>query len=342
MFANRNRIAKIISGLTAPAYLVTNAPDLLYLTGTGLEGFHLLLTPQGGVIFTSPMLKEQLQSLVPGVRVMAGNNLLNLLVRFCRVNRIGAVAVNPSKISYAFAQKIAARLKIEKAGDIIGLARSIKDEWELASIRHACRIAARVVEDVRLLLRPGVSEDDIAFKIEEYFARNNVRSSFTPIVASGPNSSKPHHLSSARRLLPDDVVMIDLGCVYNGYCSDLTRTYFLGKINRLSNKVFSLVERAKIRATAAIRPGVRASAIDAAARRVITAGGYGDEFIHSTGHGVGIEVHEAPRIRAKETTTLKPGMVITVEPGIYLSSRFGVRLEDTVLVTEKGSEVLTV
>ena len=191
------------------------------------------------------------------------------------------------------------------------------------------------------LLKNRISENEIAFKIEEYFARNGTRPAFLPIVASGPNSAWPHHVSSSRSVRADDVVLIDLGCTYNGYCSDLTRTFFLGKINKLRQKVKGLVKKAHDTALQDIRPGKAAREIDRASRDVISKGGYGDFFIHTTGHGLGVTVHEPPRISSLNQSKLKAGMVITVEPGIYLPGEFGVRIEDTVLITNKGREVLT-
>jgi len=164
---------------------------------------------------------------------------------------------------------------------------------------------------------------------------------FSPIVAFGPHSAEPHHVNSRRRLAKNDTALLDIGCVYQGYCSDLTRTFFLGKICELQKQIYSLVSEAQTLAVKGIRSGRKASDIDGIARSVISRRGYGPQFIHSTGHGVGIDIHEPPRISNKDNTVLKPGMVITVEPGIYLPGKFGVRIEDTVLVTHKGNEVLT-
>jgi Xaa-Pro aminopeptidase len=179
------------------------------------------------------------------------------------------------------------------------------------------------------------------FKIEEYFAKNMVRPSFPIIVASGPNSANPHHISSKRKIVANDVILMDLGCVYKGYCSDLTRTFFLGKTNDLQRKVYALVKRAYGRAMRALKKGVKASSIDNAAREVISNAGFADKFIHTTGHGVGIDIHEPPRLSAKDNTVLKNGMIVTVEPGVYIKGRFGVRIEDTVLINKKGKRVLT-
>jgi Xaa-Pro aminopeptidase len=190
-------------------------------------------------------------------------------------------------------------------------------------------------------VKPGMTEIQIAFKIEEIFANNKVRSSFTPIVAAGPNTANPHHISSTRKVDKNDVILIDMGCLYNGYASDLTRTFAIGKIKYLYSTVYAAVSRAHRKAIQAVRPGIQANHVDGIARDIITRAGFGLQFIHSTGHGVGIEVHEPPRLSSRDATVLKAGMVVTVEPGVYLPGQFGVRIEDTIQVTNNGRKVLT-
>ncbi len=282
-----------------------------------------------------------LAGLLPKIPLIASDKLLSSLVEFCKKNQIKYLGIDPDKVSYALALRLKRRIKIqEKPGIIEGL-RQIKDDQEIAAIRKACLIASRTARKVMKYVRPGMSEIEIALKIESLFLKEAVQSSFTPIVASGPNTALPHHLSSKRRVGRNDIVMIDIGCRYRGYCSDLTRTFFFGKINNLQKEVYRLVKRAKAEAINALRPKTKACAVDAVARGVITAGGYGGRFVHSTGHGVGIEVHEAPRISANDTTALKSGMVVTIEPGVYIPGKFGVRIEDTVVITPHGNEVLT-
>ena len=335
------RIAKIISIMKQQACLVTSPSDLFYLTGVQLEGFWLLFRKKGVFALTSRMLKAQLSELLPQFRVLADDDLFELLIKTCKDNKIKKLGVNAKNISYIFGKKLDKSIKITDIGDLIPDQRLKKDETEINSIRISCYIASLAIKYAKKLIKPGMSEIEIYYKIEEFFVRNNVKQAFPTIVATGPNSALPHHVCSNRKILRNDTVLIDLGCIYKGYSSDLTRTFYLGKINKSQKKVFSLVSRAKTLAISSIKHGVRSNLVDKAARDLITQGGYGDRFIHTTGHGLGIEVHEAPRLSSKDKTVLKSGMVVTVEPGIYLKGSFGVRLEDTILVTNKGCEVLT-
>ena len=168
-----------------------------------------------------------------------------------------------------------------------------------------------------------MTELDIYFKIEEEFAKRHVVQSFKTIVASGPNSANPHHNSSNRKIRKNDIVMIDMGCVYNGYCSDLTRTFFVGKQNKLQQKIWNIVKLAHDNALVKVKDGIKTKDIDFSARNTIKMAGYEKQFIHTTGH------------------SLKEGTIITIEPGIYLEKKFGVRIEDTVLVRKSGYKVLT-
>jgi Xaa-Pro aminopeptidase len=220
--------------------------------------------------------------------------------------------------------------------------RKIKEREELAYLRKAAEIAVRALEFAPSLLLPGRKEAEIAAELERFIRYHGASASaFEIIVASGPNSSYPHHLTSARRLKENEIVLIDIGASYCGYKSDLTRVFFLGKINPLAAKIYAIVRRAQARSIAAIRPGARINKIDQAARQSIARAGYGRFFSHSLGHGIGLEIHEAPSVSPGAKDRLKKGMVFTVEPAVYLPGKFGIRIEDTVLVTEKGAEVFS-
>jgi Xaa-Pro dipeptidase len=164
--------------------------------------------------------------------------------------------------------------------------------------------------------------------------------SFDTIIGSGPNSALPHYTAGDKVLNPGDSIVIDFGGMYQGYCSDMTRTVMLGKATSEYKEVYEAVKGGQLRALEAVKPGMKASDIDAAARNYITEKGYGDYFIHRTGHGIGMEVHEEPYINNISDTVLQPGMVFSIEPGVYLPGKFGVRIEDLVMVTETGVEVL--
>ena len=228
----------------------------------------------------------------------------------------------------------------------LGVLRHIKTPEEVEKIRLACGIADRGAEHIRRFIQAGMSEREIAAELEWFMRQQGAeKASFDTIVASGWRGALPHGKASDKIVAAGEFVTLDFGALYQGYCSDMTRTLLVNgegvsaESHPLFN-VYQIVLQAQLAAISAIRPGVRCQQVDDAARRVITEAGYGDYFGHNTGHAIGIEVHEDPRFSPRDTTTLQPGMLLTVEPGIYLPGQGGVRIEDVVLVTPQGAEVL--
>ena len=220
--------------------------------------------------------------------------------------------------------------------------RVVKDHREIMKLHRAVSITALALEQIRQFLVPGIKEIEVVAELERFIRYRGARASaFDIIVASGPNSSQPHHLSGARKLQDNEPVLIDLGVDYQGYKSDLTRVFFLGKINTLVRKVYDIVLGAQELAIKRIRPGAEIAEIDRVARAYIAKKGFALHFTHNLGHGFGLEVHEDPLISGKEASAIKPGMTFTVEPGIYLPGKFGIRIEDMVLITKEGCEVLS-
>ena len=224
--------------------------------------------------------------------------------------------------------------------------RASKEDWELARMRKAQEITDRAFTEVCTRIHSGMTEKELEAELIYCLYKNGAEGlSFDPIVVSGPNTSMPHGVAGSRVLQDGDFVTMDFGVLYQGYCSDMTRTLLVNgegvsaESHPLFN-VYQIVLQAQLAAISAIRPGVRCQQVDDAARRVITEAGFGDYFGHNTGHAIGIEVHEDPRFSPRDTTTLQPGMLLTVEPGIYLPGQGGVRIEDVVLVTPQGAEVL--
>lgn len=222
----------------------------------------------------------------------------------------------------------------------IGALRLIKDAAELASLAENAAIADRVQQAVRAALRPGVTESDMVQVAREAFAAEGARCEFA-IIAFGPNSAFPHHHSGARRLEPGDAVLVDLGGRRGSHFSDITRMAGFDGLPEGYEAVHAVVDQAVEAALAAIRPGARACDVDAAARGVIERAGYGPYFTHRTGHGIGTEVHEPPYMTGSNQQLLEEGMVFTVEPGIYLPGRFGIRLEEVAVVTADGARILS-
>jgi Xaa-Pro aminopeptidase len=220
--------------------------------------------------------------------------------------------------------------------------RQIKSPQEIEKIRGAIAITRKAFGYIKRWIKPGRTELEIAAELERFIRYQGAYgSSFDIIVASGPNASFPHHVTSTRRIRSQESVLIDMGVDYAGYKSDLTRMFFLGIITPLYRRTYDVVRQAHDRAINAVRPGISVGCVDQAARQYIRSKGYAKNFTHSTGHGVGLEVHEAPRVYFKETTVMQPGMVFTIEPALYLTNSCGIRLESMVLVTEKGCEVLS-
>jgi len=234
-------------------------------------------------------------------------------------------------------------IKFESCSNFIEDLRLIKDQSEIEKTRTACKISQKAIRYAKKKLKIGITEKELADELEYFLRRNGAeKSAFDIIVASSDDAADPHHKPTNRKIQKNDVVLIDLGCVFQGYNSDLTRTFFLGKINKLAKKIFEIVKEAQRKAISIIKDGVASKKVDFAARNFIKENGFEKYFIHGTGHGVGIDIHEEPLISAKSKTVLKAGMVVTVEPGIYIPDKFGVRIEDTVLVTKSGCEVLTI
>lgn len=219
--------------------------------------------------------------------------------------------------------------------------RLIKNEEEKAFLRKAAEIADKVVSEIVTFIRPGLLERDISEKIKELFMEFGGQGlAFDSIVASGPNTSRPHYNKDDRRIEEKDVIILDLGCRYNGFCSDISRTVFVGEPTEEQRKVFDIVVRANTNAENTVRPGATAEDVDLAARNIIREAGYGNCFLNRTGHGIGMAVHEGPYIKEGNKQVLEPGMAFSVEPGIYIAGRFGMRVENIVVVTEEGREVL--
>ena len=333
------RINSVIKNIRSASYLVTDRADITYLTGIELEGFYILFAKKKVYAVCSGLLENQLKNLLPGITVVSGLKMVDTIAKILRSKRADTLGLSP-RVSHEFYIRLKAASKIKFMDPITGL-RVIKEKIEIENIKKSCKIAKKVFDLVAGLIKPGVTEKQISFKIEEYFAKFSVKPAFPAIVAFGPNTANPHHVPTLRKARKNEIITIDMGCLDGGYCSDLTRTFFLGKIPTSCAKPFIIIKEAQKAAIKAIKSAKKVRDLDTIARDIVSRNGFGKHFIHSTGHGVGLEVHEDPRVNSKSKDTLKAGMVITIEPGIYFPGKFGVRIEDTVLVGSKGPQILT-
>jgi len=363
------RLARVRSHMTASgidALVVTHLPNLTYLTGfVGTAGAAIVLPRRCLLVvdFRYVTAAETVAAALGGQVVVEtfdrsyDEAIVHLLGRE-RSTRIGIEAAYlPVNRFNAISAGLAARAPLPLHSDagtpvlvpterLVEQARIIKDAAEIAALREAGRRLARVADGVAALVREGRTEREIAADIEIALREAGfTRPAFETIVASGPNSALPHARPTGRRVEPGDTTVLDFGGVYDGYCVDLTRTVQLGASSAALRGLYAAVAEAQQAALAAVRPGVASSAIDAAARSVLERHGLGGAFGHGTGHGLGLEVHEEPRIGKiapqLPDVVVEPGMVFTIEPGAYIPGLGGVRIEDDVLVTEDGCEVLT-
>ena len=328
--------------------LLTDSKNIFYLTKATFEGFWLLIHNNKYIVITSQMIFGQVKNHFKNNAeiFVVKKSFSDELIEICKKYKITNLRIDSTNISYTLFSLLNIKLKENKISvypdkNSIIEQRTIKNKEEIKNIKKACDIVSKVFETVKEKVVPGMTELDIHFKIEEEFAKNHVVQSFKTIVASGPNSANPHHISGNRKIRKNDIVLIDMGCIYKGYCSDLTRTFFVGKENKQQVKIWNIVKQAHYEALIKVNQNMKTSDIDLSARNKIKQEGYEKNFIHTTGHGVGLDIHEAPVIGSKSNEILKEGMVITIEPGIYLEKKFGVRIEDTVLVTKNGYKVLT-
>lgn len=271
---------------------------------------------------------------------------------YSRVNNIiddeklSTVGFEGEQVSWDTANTWSGKLRARLVSAVPDVLRQVKTAQEITCIREACRIADLSAEHIRRFIQPGLSEREIAAELEWFMRTLGAeKASFDTIVASGWRGALPHGKASDKVVEAGEFITLDFGAQYQGYCSDMTRTFHIADANQPAEEsvlfsVYQTVLAAQRAAVAAIRPGVRCDEVDAAARQVIADAGYGDNFGHNTGHAIGIEVHENPRFSPTDTTELRVGMLLTVEPGIYLPGQGGVRIEDVVLVTPNGGEVL--
>jgi Xaa-Pro aminopeptidase len=344
----RQQLLPTLATEALDALLVSSPINVTYLTGFSGESSHLILGRERTVLVSDARFTEQLASECPGLEVFIrppGQNLYLAVAETLDKLGLRTVGIESSHVTvqeWETLRDVAKAISWKPVRDAVENRRAIKDPSELAEIREAIDMAQRAFAAFRAMLRPEDHEKDLSDAMESYVRRAGGRcTSFPTIVAVGPHAALPHAPPTEKRVAEGELVLVDWGASGRFYKSDLTRVLATRRISPKLEEVYKVVFRAQEAALKAIRPGVKGHAVDAAARAVIAEAGFGAAFGHGLGHGIGLQVHEAPALRPNSEVLLQPGMVVTVEPGIYLPGWGGVRLEDDVLVTPEGCEVLT-
>jgi Xaa-Pro aminopeptidase len=344
--ARRERVHKTIAEAGADAALITSGPNVRYLTGLASSNAALLLPADGtGVLATDSRYTLAAQRDCPELELITERFLEPRLAAEMASRGMRTVAFEAHEMTverHAELVACAEGVQVVPFGRKIEELRAVKDPSELELLATACRISCQAIADVFALIRPGMTEHQLAAALDRRMADLGAeRPAFDTIVASGPNGAIPHHAPADRPMRRGDLITMDFGALYGGYHADMTRTVALGEPAGWQREIYELVAAAQRAGVEAARPGAEVGDVDAAARDLIRDAGHGEHFGHGLGHGVGLEVHEAPMIGYGRTGKLGSRVPVTVEPGVYLPGRGGVRIEDVLVVGAGGPGLLT-
>lgn len=343
-------LQKTVQDSGCDALLITDPTNLFYMTGLDLSTGKLLVHAEGADLLVDGRYIESCKSCSPfPVRLSAPPTFEQILssTEFSHLKKLGFDSENTSYKSYEQLKKLASNCNITliPIDAPLKLQRSIKDESEIQALRDAADLGNKGFHFVSSLLKEGISEIECALELEIFWKKHGSKGvAFEPIIAFGPNSSMPHYRAGNEKLKEGDVVLIDIGVDLNHYRSDMTRVIFFGKPDARLLEVHDIVQKAQDAALALCKPGTTLGQLDKTARDIIGSYGYGDKFTHSLGHGIGLDTHEYPTVKNSppfDEVPLVKGMVITIEPGIYLPGIGGIRIEDTIIITKNGHENLT-
>jgi Xaa-Pro aminopeptidase len=333
------------------AVLLTHAPDICHVTGFGGHDSAAIVTARGVAVVTDSRYTEELSESAPQAKLVLRKlgmaDTVAVTLKRLNLRRIGFEADFATFGTIDGIRRQGRRLKhplrLEPNQGLMVRFRAVKDEIEIQTIRAAVDVAEKAFLKVIRVVRPGMTEGEVAGRlILEMRSRGATDAAFQPIIAAGAHSSLPHYRPDHTPLADNQPLLIDWGALYQNYRSDLTRTVFFGKVNRTLARIYEVVLEANQAAIEAVRPGANCKDIDAVARKIITRAGYGKHFGHGLGHGIGRDIHEEPRLhKSRVKEVLLPGQIVTIEPGIYLPGIGGVRIEDDVLVTPGGHDVLS-
>jgi len=346
----RARLVERVEREGLDALWITNLVNIHYLTGFTGSAAELLLTPNEPLFFTDGRYQEQVHEEVTGCAITVFKNETWSVVFSRQISEYGwkKIGYEAAHLTCETFEKIGAQVQKETAVEWISTTgwveskRIIKDETEIALLKESSRIMDRVFEALLPEFREGVSEKEIERRLKNFLWEHGATDpSFDPIVLFGARTSLPHGRPGENRLSKNDWILLDFGALYEGYCSDCTRTFVFGTADETKKDRHSIVSQAYDAGAAAAKPGVPCKEVDTAARELLVENGLGDAFAHGLGHGVGLEIHEGPRLAPTSNDTLEEGMVVTIEPGIYIPGWGGIRIENAVVVTDKGAVPLT-
>ncbi len=345
--SRRERTAQLVSALKFDALLVTSLHNVRYLTGfTGSSANVLIFRDGRAVLFTDPRYTVQSKQQVNcAIRIAKGPLTKSVMKEVART-RISRIGFEPENLNVArleaLTKALPAKARLIPASEgLIAKLRMVKDDGEIALIRHAVNVNSGALEQALKRLKPGMTENAFAAEIDYQSRKLGANGpAFDTIVAAGVRAALPHARPGSTKIGPG-MLLIDMGAFCDGYASDMTRMVHIGPADAHYKRAYNAVLEAQLAGIAAVRPGVTAASVDKATRRTLKKHGLEREFVHSTGHGLGLEIHEAPRLGKSDKSKLEPGMTITIEPGVYIEGWGGIRIEDTVLVTASGCEILT-
>jgi len=335
----RNRLKKS----RIKSFLVTKPVNVTFVTGFSGDDSWALITDTAVYLLTDSRYTEQAAAQCPSCEIIQRRGtMVSALAQLLKQRKLLRTMAVENTISLdAFESlKKHTKVRLKIVPDLVESVRSIKDKTEVAAITAAARIAAKSLRQTLKYIKPGITENELAGWLDFQIRKANASNSFPTIVAFGPNASHPHHQPTRRKLRKNDTVLIDFGARYNGYCSDITRCFVVGKPNSFYKKVYAAVQEAQAAALKMIKPGVTVKKVDSAAREVISKYDL-PVYGHGTGHGIGLEIHEKPVISPLSKAKLRIGMVFTVEPAVYIPGKLGIRIEDNILVTKAGYKVLS-
>ncbi len=353
MLSRLDKVRRHAVGAGVDALFVWSQPNVRYLTGFSGSAGYVFLSERGTVLLTDSRYGAQAAQEAPGVdvRVMAGRGyrpggeaFLRALAQLVEESGAKVVGLESDRVvisEFLALQGAGLPVRFEPVAGLVEGVRAVKEPRELSLLRDAAALADDAFAHILHFIRSGVTEAAVAMELEQFMRQRGASgTAFDTIVASGERSAMPHGTASARVIGEGEFVVLDFGAVLNGYRSDMTRTVCVGRPTERMRELYGLVLAAHWRGMAAVHGGAPAAAVDEAARGVIRAAGYGDAFGHALGHGLGLETHEAPRLASDSPDVLQEGMVVTVEPGVYIEGFAGVRIEDAVVVGRDGCESL--